>query len=139
MTTRTVASYLLVPQTVPRGEGVTPYRARLAPVACPTRVCGFDLGILVLRCHDFDVALAAVLEGHANGEISTRLAADLLGGYDAAHRLPHQNVWVRWVPDDYAHPDTGGAWERELRGTVGATPAVLFANPLPDHGRNHQS
>lgn len=136
MTTRTVASFLLVPQTVPRPGG-NPYRARKPPVACPTRVCGFDLGILVLRCHDFDTALAAVLEGHASGEISTRLAAELLGGHDAASQLPHHNVWVRWVPDDYAHPDTGGAWERELRGTAGATPAVLFARLDPNPERIH--
>lgn len=112
------------PQVVARGPGVTPYRARKPPELQLARLCGYGAGVLCLRCHDLDLAVAMLLDddllvGTAGGD-----ALDVL--VETAAR-----VWLRWVPDEYGNPESPGAWERELRGTTGATPAILFTHPQP--------
>lgn len=110
-----------VPQVVDRGDGST-YRARKPPEAIPVHLCGFGPGVLVLRCHDTIVAALAL------ADLPHDLEADALN-------LAGEPIWVRWVPDDYDEPANGcGSYERELRGTAGATPAVLFAQPNPSKG-----
>lgn len=126
------------PQVVERGEGVRPYRARKPATAIVVHVNGYDEGILVLRCHDPEVATyalnAAIDEGRIARDFVERLTI-LLG-------CPTWPVWVRWVPEDPHVPDGPGVYERELRGTVGATPAVLIARPnhpsTTTKGDNHE-
>ena len=114
----------LVPQVVDR-PGASTYRARKPPISIPVRLCGMDAdGILGVRCHDTDVALLAVIAGVDDTTIAPDLAELLL-----ADEVGVVLLWVRWIPDDYEHPDGPGSWERETRGTVGATPAVLFTTP----------
>lgn len=115
------------PQIVERGAHVAAYVARKPPEAVVVDLCGFAAGgILVVRAHDRRVTDALALDAIAN----PRHAA-----YDAE---PHElvavhaaQVWTRYVPIEYGNPDAGGTYERELRGTVGATPAVLYARPNP--------
>jgi hypothetical protein len=126
----------LAPQVVERGLGVVPYRARKPPQAITTHLCGIGRGILVLRCHDLHVAAEAVVEALDRGDVPADLVDDVsrLVRIDGRFRVvnDYTRLWVRYVPTEYGNPDAGGVWERELRGTVGATPAVLFtAEPLP--------
>lgn len=127
------------PQVVDRGEDASPYRARKAPEAHVVHLCGFDEGIVAFRCHDLTVAIEAVRDAIDAGTIPRDLVESLPYVSDLdEHRRPKvgphpERVWLRWVPEDPAKPTEGGVWERELRGTVGATPAVLFARP------NHSS
>lgn len=127
---------VLVPQVVERGEGVPAYKARKPPLACVAHLCGLGGAILVVRCHDGDVALAAVCVAVDDNTVPADLAAELviepsidLPGDEVAIPTASQ-IWVRYVPDDYSNPDAGGSYERELRGTIGATPAVLFSRGL---------
>ncbi len=120
------------PQVVERGEGVSPYRARKPPEAVEVKLCGFGEGLLVVRCHDLDVAnlvaFGAWLEAGTPSSPAWR-------EFVTCGRA--EQIWVRYVPDDYEHPDAGGSYERELRGTAGATPAVLWARHLnPVSGPN---
>lgn len=115
----------LVPQVVARGDSVAPYRARKAPEAVPAHVCGYGPGTLVLRCHDLDLAVALLLD---------RFAAEP-GVWDLDELVESSSkVWIRYVPNEYGNPEAGGVYERELRGTAGATPAILFAVPNPTKG-----
>lgn len=109
---------VLEPQTVERPGG-RPYRARKPPTIAAVWLCGYASdGLLVLRCHDVDLAVAMVLDA---GDTRT---------VDQLAELARP-LWVRWVCDDLENPTEGGSWEREERGTVGATPAVLFAREDP--------
>lgn len=126
----TLATDVLVPQVVDRGDGTT-YRARKPPEAIAVRLCGYGRGILVLRCHDLDVAhvatFAALLARAEGGRV--RVSRTEFAAWEAG--VAGVPLWVRYVPDEYPPgPDTGGSWERELRGTAGATPAVLFADEV---------
>ena len=133
----------LAPQVVERGGGVVAYRARKPPEAIVVHLCGYDHGIAVLRCHDPDTALVAVGNAIEAGTVPADLAQRVIldrripDGDDTTRIVTAAAVWLRWVPDTYGDPDTAGRWERELRGTIGATPAVLFAypNPATSHGR----
>lgn len=117
----------LTPQTVIRGDGTT-YRARKPPAALTVHLCGYDTGLLVLRCHDRDTAVAAVLDALDGGEQLPPLDPARPGwSVDELARLDRGPMWVRYVIQ-YA------AYERELRGTAGATPAYLFASIKPDPG-----
>lgn len=111
----------LEPQTVDRGDTVPPYRARKPPEAIPVKLCGFDSGVLVLRCHDPAVAVEAIATAIVTRTLSPTMVPTVTG----------VRIWVRFVLDDYDNPAAGGVWERELRGTAGATPAVLFAREIP--------
>ena len=106
--------------------GLPPYRARKPPEALLVTLNGYTPGILVVRCHDLDVAnvlaFARFLEAHPEGP-RTLPTSEAWGPFVAG--VDPLRLWVRWVFD---HEDpTVGVWERELRGTIGATPAVLFA------------
>lgn len=115
------------PQVVERGRSAAPYRARKAPEAVEVHLCGHGRGILVLRCHDLDVA--TVVAFGAWLDAGQPLTGDAWTTFLSGEK-PGVRVWVRWVLDDYSDPAAGGSWERELRGTVGATPAVLFAEEV---------
>lgn len=109
------------PQVVERGEGVSAYRARKPPEALPVKLCGFGEGILVLRCHDLDVADVTVADATETDPAIAALNRQ-------TDRLPGSPIWVRWVPEDPEDMAAGGVYEREERGTIGATPAVLYAH-----------
>lgn len=122
-------------QTVARDDG-RPYVARKPPEVVEVTLNGYTPGILVLRCHDLDVAnvaaFGAFLSSHSrDGNVSALDPSDPFLSFATGD--PALPLWVRWVPDTYppdpARPDAG-VWERELRGTIGATPAVLFARAV---------
>lgn len=127
---------VLIPQRVSRGDAGPTYVARKPPVALVAHLCGLGESILVLRCHDGDVALAAVCVAVEDDSVPADLAEALIVdpstdvGNDEIEIPTASQIWVRYVPDDYDDPNAGGSYERELRGTVGATPAVLFSNRL---------
>lgn len=126
---------MIPPQVVDRGDTLAPYRARKAPEAVRVHLCGRGPGIAVLRCHDVNIADQLVHDSWYDPDLWPD--AELLV-------VEPELVWLRWVPDDPHRWDDAGVWERELRGTIGATPAVLFApgestllerladRPLPD-------
>lgn len=103
-----------LPQEVRRSDG-TLYRARKTPKAIPVHLCGFTDGVLVLRCHDREIAVGVALD------------EGLLDLHDL-DRLDRGPLWVRYVVEY-------DAYERELRGTTGATPAYLFATTDPTPGK----
>lgn len=111
---------LATPQVVDRGPHVSPYRARKPPEAIEVHLCGYGPGILVLRCHDVSLAIDVLLDDRSDLTASPSWIS-----------WPVEPIWVRWVPEDYDEPTGPGSYERELRGTIGATPAVLFARPNP--------
>lgn len=129
-----------LPQVVERGEGARPYRARKPPEAITAHLCGFGPGILVLRCHNGDVALEAIGRAVDAGTVPADLAHELViepgrdAGDDEVEIDTAAQIWVRYVPELNERgvlADGPGSYERELRGTAGATPAVLFAQPNP--------
>lgn len=114
-----------IPRQVVERPGNPSYRARKPPEAIRVHLCGFDDGILVLRCHDEHVAEEVVLRAWRAGQLDPR---EIVPAWFDRVDVPARSIWVRWVVDDPAQwPNGPGSWERELRGTLGATPAVLFA------------
>lgn len=123
-------------QTVERGDGARAYVARKPPEVVEVRLNGYTPGILVLRCHDTDVAAVVAFGAYLTSHVRDggRIDPDTIEAFlPFATGDPALPLWVRWVPETYPpdpdRPDAG-VWERELRGTVGATPAVLFARAV---------